>query len=61
MATNVDLILNLRSAREWNSHLEDADEIALWKNSAGAEETCLRKERGAAGSIDCSRRAVPAT
>src|SRR5258708_40292668 len=45
MATNVDLILNLRSAREWNSHLEDADEIALWKNSAGAEETCLRKER----------------
>ncbi len=45
MATNVDLILNLRSAREWNSRLEEADEIALWKNSAGAEETCLRKER----------------
>jgi len=45
MATNVDLILNLRSAREWNSRLEEADEMAEWKNSAGAEEPCLRKER----------------
>src|SRR6266478_4147650 len=45
MATNVDLILNLRSAREWNSRLEEADEMAHWKNSAGAEEPCLRKER----------------
>src|SRR6201998_2244199 len=45
MATNVDLILNLRSAREWNSRLEEADEMAQWKNSAGAEEPCLRKER----------------
>ena len=45
MATNVDLILNLRSAREWNSRLEDAGEMAHWKNSAGAEESCLRMER----------------
>ena len=28
MATNVDLILNLRSAREWHSRLEEADEMA---------------------------------
>src|SRR6201998_4045902 len=45
MATNVDLILNLRSAREWNSRLEEADDVEQWKNSAGAEEACLRKER----------------
>jgi hypothetical protein len=45
MATNVDLILNLRSAREWNSRLEDADEMAHWKNSACAEESCVRTER----------------
>jgi hypothetical protein len=45
MATNVDLILNLRSAREWNSRLEEADGTAHWKNSAGAEECSLRMER----------------
>src|SRR6266481_2193555 len=45
MATNVDLILNLRSAREWSTRLEEADEMVHWKNSAGAEEPCLRKER----------------
>src|SRR6266478_9786070 len=45
MATNVDLILTLRSACGWNSRLEEADEMAEWKNSAGAEEPCLRKER----------------
>ena len=45
MATNVDLILNLRSAREWNSRLEEADRAADWKSSAGAEERSLRMER----------------
>src|SRR5882762_9595116 len=45
MATNVDLILNLRSAREWNSGLEDADGTLRWKSSACAEERPLRMER----------------
>src|SRR6266436_5769794 len=45
MATNVDLILNLRSAREWNSRLEEADGATDWKSSAGAEERSLRMER----------------
>jgi hypothetical protein len=45
MATNVDLILNLRSAREWNSGLEDADGTLHWKSSACAEERGLRMER----------------
>src|SRR5882724_3705964 len=45
MATNVDLILNLRSTREWNSRLEEADGAMDWKSSAGAEERSLRMER----------------
>ena len=45
MATNVDLILNLRSAREWNSRVEEADGATDWKSSAGAEECSLRMER----------------
>jgi cyclic beta-1,2-glucan glucanotransferase len=45
MATNVDLILNLRSAREWNSRLEEADGATDWKSSPGAEERSLRMER----------------
>jgi cyclic beta-1,2-glucan synthetase len=44
MATNIELVLNLRSAREWNSGFEDADGTAHWKNSAGAEECTRRLE-----------------
>ena len=45
MATSIELVLNLRSAREWNSGFEDADGTAHWKNSAGAEECSRRLER----------------
>ena len=45
MATSIELVLNLRSAREWNSAFEDADGTAHWKNSAGAEECSRRLER----------------
>ena len=45
MATNIELVLNLRSAREWNSGFEDTDGTAHWKNSAGAEECTRRLER----------------
>jgi hypothetical protein len=45
MATSIDMVLNLRSAREWNSGFEDADATAHWKNSAGAEECARRLER----------------
>src|SRR5258708_11805267 len=45
MATKVDLILTLRSARVWNSRLEEADGATDWKSSAGAEERSLRMER----------------
>ena len=48
MATNVDLILNLRSAREWNSRLEEADGATDWKSSSGAEERGLRVVLGVA-------------
>jgi len=45
MATSIDTVLNLRSAREWHSSLEDAEGTAHWKNSAGAEECTHRLER----------------
>jgi len=45
MATSIELVLNLRSAREWNSGFEDADGTAHWKSSAGAEECSRRLER----------------
>src|SRR5258705_996351 len=45
MATNVDLILNLRSARVWNSRLEEADGATDWKSSAGVEERIRRMDR----------------
>jgi cyclic beta-1,2-glucan synthetase len=45
MATSIELVLNLRSAREWNSAFEDAEGTAHWKNSAGAEECSRRLER----------------
>ena len=38
-------MLNLRSAREWHSKLEDGDGTAHWKNTAGAEECQHRLER----------------
>jgi hypothetical protein len=38
-------VLNLRSAREWHSNLEDAEGTAHWKNAAGAEECVHRLER----------------
>jgi hypothetical protein len=45
MATSIDMVLNLRSAREWSTVLEDADPSAHWKNSAAAEECAQRLER----------------
>ena len=45
MGTNIDLVLNLRSAREWNSRLEETECAALLKNSEGNEEACRRLER----------------
>jgi hypothetical protein len=42
MATSIDMVLNLRSAREWNSGFEDADLTAHWKNFAPVEE-CERR------------------
>ncbi len=45
MATSFDLILNLRSAREWSSALEDADTASQWTNSAAADQSGHRMER----------------
>src|SRR5438045_2776375 len=45
MGTSIDLALSLRSAREWNKGLEDADGAAHWKYAAGAEESTRRLER----------------
>jgi cyclic beta-1,2-glucan synthetase len=45
MATNFDLVLNLRSAREWSSALEDADTASQWTNSAAADQSGHRMER----------------
>src|ERR1051325_6136934 len=45
MATNMDLVLNLRSAREWHSSLElDLYGTACCKSSADAEECARRHE-----------------
>jgi cyclic beta-1,2-glucan synthetase len=44
MATSIDMVLNLRSAREWSTVLEDADSSAHWKNSAAAEDCARRLE-----------------
>src|ERR1700675_1498834 len=45
MATSIDMVLNLRSAREWNSGFEDADLPANWKNFTPVEECERRLER----------------
>ena len=45
MATSIDLVLNLRSAREWSSAFEDTDVTAHWRSFAGAEECAHRLER----------------
>ena len=45
MATSIDTVLNLRSAREWHSSLEDAEGTAQWKISEGSEERAHRIER----------------
>ena len=43
MATNFDLVLNLRSAREWKPALEDAD-ASRWKDTGAVEERAARLE-----------------
>src|SRR5215469_2424617 len=45
MATGIDVVLNLRSAREWHSTLEDSDSSAHWRSSAAAEEKLRRIEK----------------
>src|SRR5260370_14581326 len=45
MGTSIDLVLNLRSAREWNSAFEDAESAAHWNNVVAAEESERRIER----------------
>jgi hypothetical protein len=50
MATSIDTVLNLRSAREWHSSLEDAEGMAQWKISEGEEERTHRLERIMAGA-----------